>query len=266
MTVVPLTIHFGSRTFREGVDIDGPRFVEMLASGAPTPFAEAPTVEQFAEVYGVIGRTTDQILSLHVSSKLSRTWRNAKLASDPLLGRCTLVNIDSLATSVGLGLMVEAAALAAEAGEPLDEVVRIVRGMIPRLYGVFFIESLGFIEKTGRIGPAQSLLGAMLGIKPFLTLEEGDLVPMEKVRNRVQAIEKLSEFVTEFSEIEHLAILQMSGRPTEDTLQLFERLAVDFPGRRFDVLPYAPSLATFIGPDGMGVMVLEGKGEAVGSG
>lgn len=262
VTVVPLTIQFGDRRYHEGEDIDTWKFMDLVSSGAPFPVTEAPSVEQFAAVYEALNRSTDQILSIHLSSKLGHTWRNAKTASENLLGRCTVISIDSLTTSVGLGLMVETAVQAAEAGASLDEVVRRVRGMIPRLYAIFFVESLDYLEKSGRVGSAQAILGTMLGIKPFLTLEEGDLVPMEKVRNRVQAIEKLSEFVAEFSDIEHLALLQMTTAHTEDTRQLIERLAADFPARRFDIVPYPTSLATFLGPNGMGVMVLEGKGEA----
>ena len=134
-----------------------------------------------------------------------------------------------------------------------------MRGMIPRLYAVFFIETMEFLAKAERIGKAQAVLGAMLGIKPFLTLEDGDLVPMEKVRTRQQAIEKLVEFVVEFSNIEHLAILQGSAAPSDDTRLLLERLALEFPGRTWPVLAYRPSLATFVGPNAMGVVVFEGQ-------
>jgi DegV family protein with EDD domain len=261
VTVVPLTIHFGPRALKEGAELTSEQFFQRVAAGEPLPTAASPTAEQFTAVYERLSQTTDQIVSIHLSGKLSRTAHNARAGAEALMGRCKIQVIDSLSASVGLGLLVEAAARAAGQGASPEDVVRIVRGMIPRLYAVFFIETLDFLAKAGRIGRAQAVLGAMLGIKPFLTLEDGDIIPMEKVRTRQQAVEKLIEFVVEFSDIEHLAILQGTPAHTDDTRALLERLALDFPGREWPVLAYGPSLATFLGPDAMGVIVFEGEGE-----
>lgn len=264
VTVVPLTIQFGDHRYQDGIDMDSDRFVRELSAGAPIPTATAPSSRRFAAVYEDVCHQNGSVVSIHVSSRLSRTLANAHAGAEEVLGRCKIHIIDSLSTSIGLGLLVEAAAKAAEAGASQEDIVRIVRGMIPRLYAVFFIETMEFLAKAERIGKAQAMLGAMLGIKPFLTLEDGDLVPMEKVRTRAQAIEKLVEFVVEFSNIEHLAILQGSAAPSEDTRLLLERLAMEFPGRTWPVLAYRPSLATFVGPNAMGVVVFEGEGEPEG--
>jgi DegV family protein with EDD domain len=264
VTIVPLTINFGGTGYQDGVDMDSERFFRELSGGAPIPKAAAPTPQRFAAVYEELCQQNGSVVSIHVSSRLSRTQANARTGAGEVLGRCKIQIIDSLSTSIGLGLLVEAAAKAAEAGASQEDIVRIVRGMIPRLYAVFFIETMEFLANAERIGKAQAVLGAMLGIKPFLTLEDGDLVPMEKVRTRLQAIEKLVEFVVEFSNIEQLAILQSSTVATDDTRLLLERLALEFPGRSWPVLAYRPSLATIIGPNAMGVMVFEGEGEPEG--
>jgi DegV family protein with EDD domain len=261
VTVMPLTIHFGKHAYAEGTGITAEQFFRRVGEGEPMPTASSPTAEQFTAVYTELCQTTDQILSVHISGKLSRTAQNARTGAEAVLGRCKVHVIDSLSTSIGLGVLVEAAALAAERGETQEEVVRIVRGIIPRLYTVFFIEHMDFLANAGRIGKAQAALGAMLGIKPFLTLEDGDIVPMEKVRTRQQAVEKLLEFAVEFSAIDHAAILQSASAPTEDTRLLLERLAIDFPGREWPVLTYGPALGTFLGPDAMGVVICEGEEE-----
>ena len=264
VTVIPLGIQFGTEAYQDGVDMTTDRFFARVDAGGPIPTSQAPSPKQFATVYENICKGHEDVLSIHVSSKLSRTLANARAGADEVLGRCKITIIDSLTTSIGLGLLVEAAALAAERGASEDDIVRIVRGMIPRLYAVFFIETMEFLAKAERIGKAQAVLGAMLGIKPFLTLEDGDIVPMEKVRTRQQAVEKLVEFVVEFANIEHLAILQSAAAPTDDTRLLLERLALEFPGRSWPVLAYGPSLATFVGPRAMGVVVFEGEGEPEG--
>jgi DegV family protein with EDD domain len=259
VAIVPLAIHFGKDSFRDGVNITTESLFNLAETTGILPTAASPTQEQFAAVYEEIARTGDSIVSIHLSSKLGRAWRNASAASEPLLGRCNIQVIDSLSTSLGLGWLVEAAARAAEAGETADDIVRIVRGLTHRLYIVFFVETAAFLANNKRFGKAQAALSPMLGIKPFLSIEDGDIVPMEKVRSRQQAVEKLIEFVSEFSHVEHLAILQSSPVPSDDSRQLLNQLAINFPGRKFPVVAYGPSLATYIGPGGMGVIVFEGE-------
>ena len=255
--VVPLTIHLGSQTFREGIDLDADSFFQLASHGSPHITLSAPPVEAFASLYSRLNRETDQILSLHMSRQLSQTWDHARAASKTLLGRCEIMVLDSMTTSVGLAMMVETAALAAEQGAILDDVVRIVRAVLPHVYSVFYVDTLDTLRHNGLLSEAQSILGTMLDIKPFLTIEEGELIPMEKVRTLPQAIDKLVEFVTEFSELERLVILQNAPYPTERTRQLQDRLAAEFPGHDFPAMMYGPSLVTLIGPDGMGVVVYE---------
>jgi DegV family protein with EDD domain len=259
--VVPLTIQLGSQTFREGIDIDPDTFFRLASHGSPSASLTAPSVEKFADLYKQLNRETDQILSLHMSRHMSQTWDNARAASKTLLGRCEIMALDSMTISVGLALLVETAAQAAENGADLEEIVRDIRAMLPHVYSVFYVETLDYLRYNGLLSEAQSILGTMLDIKPFLTIEEGELIPMEKVRTQTQAIDKLVEFVAEFSALEKLVILQNAPYPTERTRQLQDRLAVEFPGRHFPIMMYGPSLVTMIGPDGMGVVVHEGLDE-----
>ena len=259
ITVVPLTIHLGAQTFRDGVDITTAQLFEQSNHGGPLPTAEAPTPEQFAAVYEALWKSGDSIISIHVSGKLSTVPHNARVGAEALAGRCKIIVIDSLSASVGLGVLVETAAHAVARGDNLDDVVRLVRGQVGRLYTVFFIETMEYLAQAGRISKAQAILGTMLGIKPILTLEEGEIVPMEIVRARPQAIEKIVEFVMEFSDIEHAAILQSTPRPTDDTRLLLEQLALEFPGRHWPVITYGPALATLLGLGAMGIIVHEAE-------
>jgi len=256
--VVPLKIQIGNKVYREGIDVDSATFAQLLdATGALATLAP-PSMDDFAALYSRLNRETDQILSLHISRQMSDTWDMARAATKTLLGRCEIGVVDSMTTSVGLAMLVEAAAYLAEQGASLDEVVREVRALVPRVYAVFFVDSLDYLRQNGLLSEAQSILGTMLNIKPFLTIEEGELIPMEKVRTQVQAVDKLVEFVTEFSDVEHLVILQSTPYPTDDSRLLLERLAVEFPGEVFPSVAYRPSLATLIGLNGMGLVVFEG--------
>jgi DegV family protein with EDD domain len=259
VTIVPQTIQFGRQAYQEGVDLSPEEFFRRLPHYATLPTLHPPSVDVFRDLYAEKLKQNKQILSIHISSKMSSTVLNARQAADEFLGGNKIVVIDSLTTSIGLGLLVEAAATAADRGAPLDEIVRIVRGMITHMYAVFFVESLDYLERNGRLSKSQSVLGTMLGIKPFLTIEDGEIIPMEKVRTREKAIDKLVEFVSEFSSIERVAIMQSGQQPTEDTRLLLERLEQTFPGQYFPVMTYGPGLACQIGPDSLGIFILEGS-------
>ncbi len=259
ITVVPLTVRLGQETFREGVDITAEEYFQKLDRSSAMPMSLPPPVEDFQAAYTKLNRTTDQIISIHISSKLSQTCDRAVAASFTLLGRCQITVVDSLTTSLGLGILATAAAQAAAEGQPLDEIEFLIRGMIPRIYIVFLAETLQYLEREGRIGQAQALLGTMLNIKPFLAIEDGEIIPMEKARDRESAVDKLFEFVSEFSHIEQMAIMQSTPAPMEEAKLLIERLELVFPQIKPPIVVYGPVLACHIGPNGLGVIVYEGE-------
>jgi DegV family protein with EDD domain len=258
ITVVPLTVRLGDEIFREDVDITAEEFFQELDRSSVLPVAYPPSVEDFQAVYTRLSKTTDQIMSIHISGKLSETCSRATAASQFLLGRCEITVVDSLTTSLGLGILATAAAQAAAEGQSLEEIEFLIRGMIPRIYIVFLAETLKYLEREGRIGQAQALLGTMLNIKPFLAIEDGEIIPLEKVRDREGAVDKLFEFVGEFSQIEQMAIMQSTPEPIEETKMLIERLEMIFPKLKPPILVYGPVLACHIGPNGLGVIVYEG--------
>ena len=260
ITVVPLGIHIGDETLRDGIDITPEAFFQRLERGGPLPRTTSPSVQSFEQVYADLHTRTDQILSIHLSGQLSQTVRQAQRGAESLLGRCEIAVIDSLTTSLGLGILATAAAKAAREGTTLDEIVRLIRGMIPHIYIVFYVNEMSYLERGRRIGQAQAILGSMLNIKPLLFMEDGEIIPLEKVRTHEKAIEKLFEFVAEFSELEQAAIVQRHATPTKETKLLLERLEQLFPKVKFPVIQYGPVLASHVGPSAMGVIVYETPG------
>lgn len=263
ITIVPLTVRIDHHDYQDGEDLDHEGLLLRMAHDRIRPSIVGPTAEQFHRVYSRLTRHTDQIISLHSSASLSLVCREAQRAADAFLGRCDIVIMDSETLSLGLGILVREAAQLANASVPLSEIMRQIRGVIRRIYIVLITDTLDYLEHSHRISSAQAILGTMLNIKPFLALEEGEIIPMEKVRSRERAIDKLAEFVSEFSNIEQIAILQSTSYPTEETKMLRERLALIVPGHEFPILLYGPLLASHIGPDGMGLMVYEEKGHEV---
>jgi DegV family protein with EDD domain len=242
--VLPHTIRWDHVSFRDEIDLSREDFFSRLHAQGTSPRIEPPSVASFRQAYAELSQETDSILSIHVSAQLSEASRRASQATESFLGRCQTAIVDSLTSSLGLGILAIAAAEAGAEGQSLDEVVHLMRAMIPRVYGVFFTEDLECLERAGRIGRAQSLLGSMLGIKPFLIIEEGD---------------KLVEFVAEFSAVEQLGVVQSGGEPTEEIQLLLERLHLLFPDKNVPVVLYDPVLAYHIGPNNIGLMVYEGS-------
>jgi fatty acid kinase fatty acid binding subunit len=254
--VVPLIVRMGTQVYPERVNVTDETFLRRLAKDPASVSVEAPSVGQMRNVFGRLGQEADKIVCIHASSSLSDVAAVAEQAASSFAGRQRIVVLDTASTSVGVGLIVEAAARAAAEGASLPEVVRIVRGMIPHMYALILSDSLVFLEAWGRLGPAQTLLGTMLGLKPIATMEDGDLLPVEKVRSYGRAVDKLFEFIIEFSRVEDLYVLQHEFEG--EAAQLLERLDLAFPDREFPVIGYPPSLAVHIGPKALGVLVYEG--------
>ena len=256
ITVLPLTIQLGNKKLRDGIDVTPADFVERMGRVSTPPITLPPTAKHFEAAYAELTKGGNAVVEIHISSKLSATFRTATRAAAPLLGRHKIVVIDSQLVTVGMGMLVTAAGRAAASDASLDEVVRLVRGMIPRIYIGFFVETLDYLERGGRIGKAQAVLGTMLNIKPLLILEEGEIVALEKVRNRAKAIEKMVEFITEFTHIQKLVVLH--GNTPLDVQMLIEQTNLVIPNLDISVDHYGPVTATHVGTDALGVVVYEG--------
>jgi DegV family protein with EDD domain len=261
ITVAPIYVRFGGERYKLGLEIGPEEFLyRMRDLGAP-PRLEAPTTEEFQAIYSRLNRDTNKIISLHLSTHLGDAVKHATLASKMFLGRCDIEVIDSQTLSAGLAMLVEKAAKLTHETNDFEEVVRGVRKAISRVYAVFYVETMKTIGYHRLIGEAQTILGAMLGIMPFLTVEEGQLVVMEKALNTTQAIDKLAEFASEFAEIEQLVILHHSNMLTEPVRQLQDRLALELSMPNCPTLLYDGSVAAFLGTDATGVVILEGEEE-----
>jgi DegV family protein with EDD domain len=261
VTVAPISIRCGNIHIPESPDVNLATLRPTLETCSPDIIIEDPTVEVMGEIYHRLNRTTNQIISIHTSSGMTGTYENALQASQQFRGRMDIQVIDSQSISAGLGLLVQHAVQSAKRGETFDTIIRQVRGLITRLYVVMFLEDLYFLERNHLVSRSQAILGNMLGIVPFVTIEDGYLVPMEKVRSRMRAVEKLIEFVSEFSGLSHLGLIQPGIRQTEETEAIFDRLRVVYPSTPFTINSYGPTLSAFVGLDCLGAVVLETEDE-----
>lgn len=257
INVVPLRVRWRGNLYHEGVDLDPADFLAQLSQHSAMPELLPPSIETFQAVYSRLARQTDRILSIHLSHAMHTTAQVAQAAAQSLLGRCEIVVIDSKSIGLGLALVVEAAARLAETCDSLDEIMRALRKQVTCLYAIFAVERLAYLQQHGLLSRSQKLLGEMLGIRPILTIEEGELLAMEKVRTPAQAVDKFVEFMLEFSQVDRLLLLQGAPQLTEQTAMLVERLNLEFAERDYPVDIYQPSLACYLGPNASGILVYE---------
>ena len=257
VTIAPITVRCGNVHIPDGPDVNLATLRPTLETCTPNITVEGPTVETMSDIYRQLNRNTNQVISIHTSAGLIDTYQNAVEASHLFRGRMDIQVIDSQSISIGLGLLVQNAVQAANRGESYDAIIRVVRGLIARMYVVMFLEDLFFLERNNLVSRSQAILGNMLGIVPFLTIEDGYLLPMEKVRSRMRAVEKLIEFISEFSGLDHLGLIQPGVRETVETQAIMDRLRVVYPSPPFTISSYGPTMSAFVGLDCLGAVVLE---------
>jgi len=259
LTVVPLTVSFGQESFLDRVTITTDEFYYKLTHDPTWPTTTQPPPGDFLNVYNKLAEETDEILVITLSSKLSGTYESALNAKSLVEKECRIEVIDSLTVAMGLGLIVIAAAKVAQAGANLDELVDLVRRAMPRSHLVAYFDTLKYLAKGGRIGKAQGLLGAMLSIKPILTVKDGEMSPVTRLRSRAAGMDYLYNFVAGFSHIEGLAV-EHATTP-DDANRLVERLSSLFPKERIYRSTISPVVGTYAGPGAMAVSILEAEGK-----
>lgn len=257
--VVPLTVFFGRESFLDRVEISTQEFYRRLV-GDVFPTTTQPSPGVFAEVYNQLSEETDEIVTLVISSKLSGTYQSAVNATGMIKKKNVRVEvIDSRNTAMALGLLAIHASKLAAGGASFEEVIQSVRERIPRVHPLMYFETLKYLAKGGRIGKAQGLLGSLLSIKPIITLEDGEVAPVTRVRSKKAGMDHLYKLVSGYgNNIEALAV-EHATTP-EDADLFVDRLADIYPREKILRSTVSPVLGTYMGPNVVGVFVLEGPG------
>ncbi|MBW1738959.1 MAG: DegV family protein [Deltaproteobacteria bacterium] len=246
ITVVPVYVRFGEKVYRDGVDISHDEFYQKLVASPIHPTTSQPSPSDFADVYRKLAKETEEIVSIQVTSKLSGTY-NSALQGRELAGvRCRIEVIDSLSTSMGLGLIAMAAVRLATAGESLQTIMEEIRQTIPNIHLLGFFDTLKYLLRGGRIGKAKALLGSILNVKPLITMRDGELFPAGQVRTRFKGIERLFDLVRNTSNIEEIAIVHSTTPDEAGSLE--ERIASIFDKKRVHITRLGPALGAHGGP------------------
>jgi DegV family protein with EDD domain len=195
MRFVPLYVRFGDDTYRDYVELAPDAFFEKLRGATTLPQTAQPTPQDFLQVYEELS-AYERIYSVHVSSKVSGTFQSAELAAAELGGDKVRV-VDSMTASLGIALLGHAIQRRLTRGTTDEELAALVE-RFQRDAGVLFtVDTLEYLQRGGRIGRAQALAGSLLNVKPILSVDDGVVVPVARVRGRQKAV---AEFERRFVE------------------------------------------------------------------
>jgi len=263
ITIVPLYIQFGGKTYCDGVDISSDRLYHELAHSSEIPKTSAPSPGDFIKVYNNLAREANQIISIHLSQGYSATFNAAMLARSYMEDECRVEIIDSNSVSVGLGLLVIAAAKAAQEGKDLDQITDLVNHAIQRVHLFGKIDDLAHILKGRRIPLTRGLIllgkvATAMNVNPLGELYDGGKVRSPAfIFGQARALNRLKRWAESFAPVREIAIAH-STKP-EEAEMLAQRLEPLFPRERILITRFGCVTSTYVGPGTLAIALLSGK-------
>jgi DegV family protein with EDD domain len=257
ISVIPVLVRFGEETFRDGIDINNKQFYARLSHNKVMPTTAVPSLDMFARTYAKLAEETDEILVIMLSSKLSGLYNAAVQSAGLIESGCQIKVIDSNSAVMAQGFAVIKAAQAAKAGAKMEELEEILKTTLPRSEIRAAFDTLEYLQRGGRIGKAQALLGAMLRVNPIIMLKNGKVEPAGMARSRAKAIDSLYNFAASYKKIDGLAV-EDAACP-EDAEELLKRLGAIYPKEKIYRTHTSPVIGTHTGPGLLLVAILGDK-------
>ena len=257
ITVVPAYVIIGNETFREGQDISADRFYERLGTLPRLPTTSQPTMADFQEVYRRLLDQGHQIVSIHVSAKLSGTMNSAAQAKASLGDSAQIEIVDSQLASSPQALAVLDAAEWAREMSDFHELARRVRQSLTRYHCYVLVDTLEFLQKGGRIGKAAAFLGGMLKVKPILTIRDGEVHPVERPRSSERGKARIIELARGVGPVQRINVSYSTDRA--QALSVRAEMAGMVDPERIVESRFGPVLGTYLGPNALGVAVAQGS-------
>jgi len=249
ITVIPLSINVGEKSFLDGVDLSREEFYAQLPGFNPHPKTSAPGSEIFAQAYNRLANEgAAAILSIHISETLSATINSARIAAEHIT-RIPVLVLDSSQLSLGMGFLVEKAAQLAKAGKSLDEIISAVKESIPRAYVFAALNTLEYLRRSGRMNFALAAFGELLQLKPLLHMNMSKATA-HRTRTRSKAMSHLFSWLNEYAPYEKLAILHAG---VEEEARALYHLAKPFlPDGEIPIIQITPVLGAHLGIGALG--------------
>lgn len=256
ITVVPINIQFGTESYEDGITIDRPTFFRKIDELGILPKTSQPSAGQFERYYNRLAEAgATDIISIHVTAKLSGTYQSAELAKDMVADRVRAYPFDSVCGSVGQGFMALEAARMAGVGKSVADILDRLKAIRSRINIVFTLKDLRFAQMSGRVGKLQSSLASLLSIKPIVLLEDGLIDVTGQVRTRNKAIGRLIEIVTErVGTSAPVNLAAVHAEAPDEGRALLERAKTLFDWREAFLCNLTTTLVVHFGPGTLGLV------------
>jgi DegV family protein with EDD domain len=260
---VPITVHFGERIYKTTVDIDDAALFRLIEQEGALPTTAAPSPGMFAQAYQAAfdQDSADEVICFVVSGKVSGTHEAARIAANDLLAGRKITVVDTLSLTAGQGFMALAAAEAVAAGASAAEAIAMAEDVRARtsLFGA--LSTLKYLAMGGRVNQLTAGMAGMLNIKPILTIQDGRLEMLEKVRTRSKAWARTIELATAAAgdkPVERMCIVHTDARDEAREFESLLRAAMPCPDEIL-ILPLTAGLSVHTGPGFVGVALVKGK-------
>lgn len=260
ISITPLSVIWGNEIFRDGVDILPGEFYRRLADSKVMPTTSQVTPATMQSTFQSLLEQGYDVLGIFVSSKISGTFQSAVQARE-ILAEATdkIALVDSLWTTMAMGMPVLTAARAATAGESLAECQKIAENACAHTGVLFVMETLEFMRRGGRIGGAQAFLGTALNIKPVLEMREGKIEAVERVRTKQKAIHHAVDLVIERIKGKAPIRLAVTHANCEtDALSMLEAARTQLDPIEMFCCPLSPVIGTHTGPGTVALNYMSG--------
>ncbi len=245
--IVPLNVHFGEEVFQDGVDLWPEEFYLKLRASSALPRTSQPSPGLFAEAYRQLAADGSAIVSIHISAKLSGTLQSAQLAKE-MLPDLDITVIDSGTVCTPLGMVAIAAAEAANGGADRDAVIAATRQAMKDTGVYFVVDTLEYLQMNGRIGRATAMVGTLLSVKPLLTIDEGEVTPVEKIRGKTRAIDRIFELIRQKVGGRRVRMAIMTTAEAEEAKNLAARARQELPCQDVIVSDIGAVIGSHVGP------------------
>lgn len=245
---LPVFIVINGETYRDNIDISRKAYYQELPTYSPLPTTASPSVGDFVDLYHYIfSQGYSEILSIHLSDKLSSVFQTAQSAARELPDRITVFDSEQL--SLGLGFQVIDAAKKAARELPLEQILAGLKTMQDKIHLYAVLDTLEYVRKSGRVPWVQAQLGALLPVKPLIQLKTGQVLSVGFARSRQRACRQLREKLHELGPLSYLGILHSNaGQEAQDLLTSTEHLSASSPL----TVNVTTSIGTHVGPQGLG--------------
>jgi len=251
--MIPINIIHGGKTYLQGIDISYEDFYQMVEEEGAIPSTSQPSPYQFIEFYHQIANEDDQILSIHVTEKLSGTMDSANQAARELKNELNVTPFDSASGSLVMGMMAKEARILDRNGKSLQEIINRLERIRDQHRLVFTVDTLKFARMSGRVKHLQAALATLLKVKPIIELKKGILEMGEKVRSRTQSIDLLLNKIEKTFGDQRIIIGVVHARDQQAGANLLERVIERFNCAEAILGELTISLAAHFGPGTLGL-------------